>query len=97
MIGPNLSEWAIGRRSLVVYFMIAAVVAGVLAFFQLGRNEDPAFTFRTMIVQAAWPGATLEDTLSQVTERIERKLQETRVSTRCEATRARVLQPSSSI
>ena len=58
MIGPNLSEWAIGRRSLVVYFMIAAVVAGVLAFFQLGRNEDPAFTFRTMIVQAAWPGAT---------------------------------------
>ena len=77
MIGPNLSEWAIGRRSLVVYFMIAAVVAGALAFFQLGRNEDPAFTFRTMVVQAAWPGATLEDTLSQVTERIERKLQET--------------------
>ena len=78
MIGPNLSEWAIGRRSLVVYFMIAAVVAGSLAFYRLGRNEDPAFTFRTMVVRAAWPGATLEDTLSQVTERIERKLQETR-------------------
>jgi multidrug efflux pump subunit AcrB len=76
MIGPNLSEWAIGRRSLVVYFMIAALLAGSLAFFSLGRNEDPAFTFRTMVVQAAWPGATLEDTVLQVTERIERRLQE---------------------
>ena len=76
MIGPNLSEWAVRRRSLIVYFMIAAIVAGTLAFFQLGRNEDPAFTFRTMVVQASWPGATLDDTVLQVTERIERKLQE---------------------
>lgn len=76
MIGPNLSEWAVKRRPLIVYFMIAAVVAGSLAFFGLGRNEDPAFTFRTMVVQAAWPGATLDDTVLQVTERIERKLQE---------------------
>jgi len=78
VIGPNLSEWAINRRSLIVYFMIAAVIAGALAFIRLGRAEDPAFTFRTMIVGAAWPGATLDETLSQVTERIERKLQETR-------------------
>ncbi|MGH7786102.1 MAG: efflux RND transporter permease subunit [Candidatus Binatia bacterium] len=78
MIGPNLSEWAITRRSLIVYFMIAGLLAGGLAFIGLGRAEDPAFTFRTMIVQAAWPGATLEETLSQVTERIERTLQETR-------------------
>jgi multidrug efflux pump len=76
MIGPNLSKWAIGRRSLVVYFMIVALIAGSLSFLSLGRNEDPAFTFRTMVVQAAWPGATLEDTVQQVTERIERKLQE---------------------
>jgi multidrug efflux pump len=76
VIGPNLSEWAIRRRSLVVYFMLAAVLAGSLSFFRLGRNEDPAFTVRTMVVQAAWPGATLEDTVLQVTERIERKLQE---------------------
>ena len=76
MIGPNLSEWAIGRRPLIVYFMIAAVVAGSLAFIGLGRNEDPAFTFRAMVVQAAWPGATLEDTVLQVTERLERKIQE---------------------
>ena len=77
MIGPNLSEWAIGRRSLVVYFMIVAVLAGGLVFFRLGRNEDPAFTFRTMIVGAGWPGATIEETLLQVTERLERTLQET--------------------
>ena len=78
MIGPNLSEWAIKRKSLIVYFMIAAVVAGTISFLRLGRAEDPAFTFRTMIVFAGWPGATLEETLLQVTERIERKLQETR-------------------
>jgi multidrug efflux pump subunit AcrB len=78
VIGPNLSEWAIQRRSLIVFFMIAAVVAGSLSFLRLGRGEDPAFTFRTMVVFAAWPGATVEETLLQVTERIERKLQETR-------------------
>jgi len=78
VIGPNLSEWAITHRSLVVYFMIIAVIAGVVSFIELGRDEDPAFTFRTMVVSAAWPGASVDDTLLQVTERIERKLQETR-------------------
>jgi multidrug efflux pump len=73
----NLSEWALRHRSFVVYCMIAVTVAGVLSYYRLGRNEDPAFTFRTMVVQAAWPGATLNDTLDQVTERIERRLKET--------------------
>jgi multidrug efflux pump len=73
----NLSEWALAHRSFVVYCMIAVTLAGVLAYLRLGRNEDPAFTFRTMVVQAAWPGATLGETLDQVTERIERTLQET--------------------
>lgn len=77
MIGPNLSEWAINRRSLIAYFMLVAVIAGSVIFFRLGRNEDPAFTFRTMIVSAGWPGASIEETLLQVTERIERTLQET--------------------
>ena len=58
--------------------MIVAVVAGVLSFLRLGRGEDPAITIRTMIVAAAWPGATVEETLKQVTERLERTLQETR-------------------
>ena len=77
MTGFNLSEWALRHRSLVVYLMIVAVLAGVLSYFRLGRNEDPSFVIKTMVVQAAWPGATVEDTLKQVTERLERKLQET--------------------
>ncbi len=77
MIGPNLSEIAIRARSLTIYFMILALIAGALAFYKLGRNEDPAFTFRTMVVSAVWPGATIEETLLQVTERLERTLQET--------------------
>ena len=77
MIGVNLSDWALRHRSLVAYFMIVAVIAGVLSYFRLGRNEDPAFIIKTMVVQAAWPGATVEETTKQVTERLERQLQET--------------------
>ncbi len=78
MIGPNLSDWALKHRSFIVFAMIAITIAGLTSYFRLGRSEDPAFTFRTMIVQAAWPGATMDETLQQVTERIERKLQETK-------------------
>ena len=78
MTGPNLSEWALRHRAFTVFLMIMITAAGLASYFSLGRNEDPAFTFRTMVVQAAWPGATLDDTLQQVTERLERKLQETR-------------------
>ncbi|MGE3295296.1 MAG: efflux RND transporter permease subunit [Geminicoccaceae bacterium] len=76
MSGLNLSGWALRNRSIVVYLMLLAVLAGVLAFVKLGRNEDPAFTIRTMVVAGGWPGATLDDTVRQVTERIERRLQE---------------------
>ncbi|MBV9531879.1 MAG: efflux RND transporter permease subunit [Bradyrhizobium sp.] len=73
----NLSEWAVKHRSFVAYLMIIAVIAGVFSYFRLGRSEDPSFIIKTMVVQAAWPGASVEDTLKQVTERLERKLQET--------------------
>jgi multidrug efflux pump subunit AcrB len=73
----NLSEWAITKRSFVSYLMIVFMVAGIWSYVRLGRSEDPSFTFKTMVVQAQWPGATLEETIQQVTERIERKLQET--------------------
>ena len=73
----NLSEWALNHRSIVAYLMIVAVAAGVFSYFRLGRSEDPTFIIKTMVVQAAWPGATVQDTLQQVTERLERKLQET--------------------
>lgn len=73
----NLSEWALKSRSVVIYLMVVAVVAGVFAFIRLGRNEDPAFVIKTMVVSAVWPGASMEETLSQVTERLERQIEET--------------------
>ncbi len=76
MSGFNLSEWSIRNRSVVIYLMILLAVAGALTFIKLGRAEDPVFTIRTMVVQAQWPGATLDETLLQVTERLERTLQE---------------------
>ena len=77
MIGFNLSEWALNHRSLVAYVMIVAVIAGVVSYTRLGRSEDPSFIIKTMVVQASWPGATVEETLKQVTERLERTLEET--------------------
>jgi multidrug efflux pump subunit AcrB len=77
MIGPNLSDWAIRSRSLTVYFMLVAVIAGAFAFINLGRDEDPSFTIKTMLVTAVWPGATLEETQQQLTDRLERRLEET--------------------
>ena len=73
----NLSQWSLTHRSFTIYCMIALVLAGTLSYLRLGRNEDPAFTFRTMVVFAGWPGANLNETLKQVTERLERTLQET--------------------
>jgi multidrug efflux pump subunit AcrB len=75
--GFNLSDWALKHRPLVLFFMLTIVVAGVGSYSKLGRNEDPAFTIKTMVVQVNWPGATISDTLGQVTDRIEKKLQET--------------------
>jgi multidrug efflux pump subunit AcrB len=76
MIGPNLSAFAIRARSLTIYLMLVAVFAGTFAFLNLGRDEDPTFTIKTMLVTAVWPGATVDETMSQVTERLERTLEE---------------------
>jgi multidrug efflux pump subunit AcrB len=73
----NLSEWALRHRALVWFFIGIVVAAGLFSYRQLGRAEDPSFTIKTMVVQVAWPGATVTDTYQQVTERIEKKLQET--------------------
>jgi multidrug efflux pump subunit AcrB len=72
----NLSEWALRHRSLVWYFMIAFMAAGLFSYLQLGREEDPAFTIKTMVIQAQWPGASAEELTRQVTDRIEKKLEE---------------------
>jgi multidrug efflux pump subunit AcrB len=73
----NLSKWALEHRSLVIYLMIVAVITGVASYVRLGRDEDPAFVIKTMVVSATWPGASMNDTIDQVTERLERTLQET--------------------
>ena len=72
----NLSDWALAHRSLVWYFMIAFMAAGLFSYLQLGREEDPAFTIKTMVIQAQWPGASAAETTRQVTDRIEKKLEE---------------------
>jgi multidrug efflux pump subunit AcrB len=77
MIGPNLSEWALKNRQVTLYMMIVAVIAGAFAFISLGRDEDPPFTIKSMLVTAVWPGATMEETQTQLTDRLERRLEET--------------------
>lgn len=72
----NLSRWAILHRSLVIYLIVVMVVAGTLAGLRLAQSEDPPFTFRVMVIQTLWPGATAGQVREQVTDRIERKLQE---------------------
>lgn len=72
----NLSDWALEHRSLVWYFMIVFIFAGTFSYLNLGREEDPAFTIKTMIINAQWPGASAEEMRLQVTDRIERKLEE---------------------
>lgn len=72
----NLSDWALEHRSLVWYFMIAFMAAGLFSYLHLGREEDPSFTIKTMLIQAKWPGASAEEMTRQVTDRIEKKLEE---------------------
>lgn len=72
----NLSDWALEHRSLVWYFMIVFVLAGTFSYINLGREEDPAFTIKTMVINAQWPGASAEEVTRQVTDRIEKKLEE---------------------
>ena len=72
----NLSRWAIGNAPLIRYLMIALTVLGISAYFQLGQDEDPPFTFRAMVVRTFWPGATAAQVADQVTNKIERTLQE---------------------
>ncbi|MDE1168306.1 MAG: efflux RND transporter permease subunit [Pseudomonas sp.] len=72
----NLSEWAIKHQSFVWYLMFVALLMGVFSYLNLGREEDPKFTIKTMVIQTRWPGATQDETLKQVTDRIEKKLEE---------------------
>ncbi len=72
----NISRWALEHPALTRYLMVVLLVMGSVAYFQLGQDEDPPFTFRNMTVQAFWPGATAQQMAEQVTDRIEKTLQE---------------------
>ncbi|MCW2286703.1 multidrug efflux pump subunit AcrB [Rhodoblastus acidophilus] len=73
----NLSSWALDNKPLVIFLMLATLIAGLMSFARLSRNEDPPFTIKTMVVSVSWPGATTRDTTLLLTDRIEQKLEET--------------------
>jgi multidrug efflux pump subunit AcrB len=75
--GFNLSRWAIEHSNLTRFLLLLILAAGIFALANLGRKEDPDFTFRTMIVQVNWPGASVRELQEQVVDKIERKIQET--------------------
>lgn len=74
--GFNLSRWALEHIPLTRYLMVALLIGGILSFGRLGQDEDPPFTFRAMVVRAVWPGATALQMAEQVTDKLEKKLQE---------------------
>ena len=74
--GFNLSKWALDHGPLTRYLMVVLMVLGIAAYFQLGQDEDPPFTFRAMVVQTYWPGATAQQMAEQVTDKLEKTLQE---------------------
>ena len=73
----NLSEWALAHQQLVLYFIVALMVSGVIAYGNLGQAEDPDFTIKVIVINTVWPGASAEEVELQVTEKLEKKLQET--------------------
>jgi multidrug efflux pump len=77
MKAPNLSEWALEHQSFILFLIIALALAGAYSYVRLGQAEDPDFTFKVMVVRTLWPGATAREVEQQVTERLEKKLQET--------------------
>ncbi len=72
----NLTELSLNNRPLVWYFIIVAFIGGIFSYFQLGRMEDPKFVVREMIIAAHWPGATADEMQEQVTDKLEKKLQD---------------------
>ncbi|HEX8612377.1 MAG TPA: efflux RND transporter permease subunit [Telluria sp.] len=77
MKGFNLSRWALEHIPLTRYLIVALLLGGVISYMNLGQDEDPPFTFRVMVVRAIWPGATAVQMAEQVTDKLEKKLQET--------------------
>lgn len=72
----NLSEWALKHQTLVLYLMIMLMLSGFLAYTRLGQSEDPPFTFKVMLVRTSWPGASAIEVEQQITDKLEKKIQE---------------------
>ena len=76
LTGFNLSGWALAHQQLVIFFMLLLMAAGVLSYERLSRNEDPAFTIKTAVISARWPGADVNTTVQLLTDVLEQKVQE---------------------
>ena len=74
--GFNLSDWALKHQTLVLYLMLVLTIAGLVAYTKLGQSEDPPFTFKVMLVRSTWPGASAQEVEQQVTDKLEKKIQE---------------------
>lgn len=72
----NLSEWALKHQTLVLYLMLMLTISGFLAYTKLGQSEDPPFTFKVMLVRTSWPGASAVEVEQQITDKLEKKIQE---------------------
>ena len=76
MKGLNLSEWALRHQQMILFLLLLLSLAGLYSYTQLGQKEDPDFTVKAMVVQAEWPGTSAEQMAQQVTDKLEKKLQE---------------------
>ncbi len=72
----NMSDWALKHQVLVLYFMLMLTITGLFSYTKLGQSEDPPFTFKVMLVHTTWPGASAQEVEQQVTDKLEKKLQE---------------------
>lgn len=77
MKGLNIAEWSIRHKQIIWFFIVSIIIGGIWSYFNLGRSEDPNFTIRQMVVTAAWPGASAREITEQVTDPLEKKLQDT--------------------
>ena len=72
----NLSDWALSHQTLVLYIMLVLTITGLLTYTKLGQSEDPPFTFKVMLIHTTWPGASAQEVEQQVTDKLEKKIQE---------------------
>ncbi len=72
----NLSDWALNHQTLVLYLMLVLTIAGLITYTKLGQSEDPPFTFKAMLVHTTWPGASAQEVEQQITDKLEKKIQE---------------------